>query len=47
MAVVKPNYKILKEEALKKKITFFKIDCQRKIRSDLKTVQNITFISDS
>ncbi|KAL4089311.1 hypothetical protein QTP88_024365 [Uroleucon formosanum] len=46
MAVVEPNYKIIKEEALKKRLHFFKSSIEEKIRSDLKAVQNVVCTSD-
>ncbi|KAL4132406.1 hypothetical protein QTP88_009560 [Uroleucon formosanum] len=46
MAVVEPNYKIIKEEALKKRLHFFKSSIEEKIRSDLKAVQSVVCTSD-
>ncbi|KAE9522908.1 hypothetical protein AGLY_016719, partial [Aphis glycines] len=40
MAVVEPNYKIIKEEALKKRLHILKSTVEEKIRNNLKDVQN-------
>jgi len=46
MAVVEPNYKIIKEEVLKKRLHFFKSTVEEKIRNDLKAVQSVVCTSD-
>ncbi|CAI6371646.1 unnamed protein product [Macrosiphum euphorbiae] len=46
MAVVEPNYKIIREEALKKRLHFFKSTVEEKIRNDLKAVQSVVCTSD-
>jgi len=46
MAVVEPNYKIIKEEALKKRLHFFKSTVEEKIQNDLKAVQSVVCTSD-
>jgi len=46
MAVVEPNYRAIKEEALKKRLHFFKSTVEEKIRNDLKAVKSVVCTSD-
>lgn len=46
MAVVEPNYKIIKEEALKKRLHILKSTVEEKIRNNLKDVQSVVCTSD-
>lgn len=46
MTVVEPNYKILKEEALKKKLHYFKSTVENKIQHDLNAVQSVVCTTD-
>eukprot|EP00102_Acyrthosiphon_pisum_P021955 XP_016659165.1 PREDICTED: uncharacterized protein LOC107883520 [Acyrthosiphon pisum] len=46
IAVVEPNYKVIKKEALKKRLHFFKSTVEEKIRNNLKAVQSVVCKSD-
>lgn len=46
MAVVEPNYKVIKEEALIKILHFFKSSVEEKIRNNLNAVQSVVCTSD-
>jgi len=46
MAFVEPNYKIIKEEALKKRLHILKSTVEEKIRNNLKDVQSVVGTSD-
>jgi len=46
ITVVEPNYKIIKEEALKKRLHYFKSTVEEKIRNDLKAVQSVVCTLD-
>lgn len=46
MAVVEPNYRAIKEEALKKRLHFYKSTVEEKIRNNLKAVKSVVCTSD-
>lgn len=46
MSIVEPNYKAIKEEALKKRLFALKIDIKKKVKEKLRSAQSVSCTSD-